>query len=183
MEVSEVRNNRKDRFTIYGGLSLAGFIVAAFCMLLFIFVRPVSGWEFFPAPHDDNFDIVLANPGSGLHNFDERTDLFNARQPVHGLVPPPNAVTTVWAMPRPAADLAADYDHKKTRIATLRTRTTARRAGFEIAEDVVLGIVSDIYLNSFQVPVFALDLSRRYFWPASFADRLGQISPPILTGY
>jgi hypothetical protein len=57
------------------------------------------------------------------------------------------------------------------------------QASIEIGEELVLGLVSDIYLNSLQVPVFALDLSRRYFWPPSLANRVGQISAPLVEQY
>jgi hypothetical protein len=150
MKFLKTRNDIGTRITRHCNLSLAGYFAAAFCMLLFFSVQPVCAWELFVTPHDNNSDTMVVDVKPD-DDFDGDGEA-NSQEFKNGSNP-------INARPS--------------------TPGFILQAGIEIGEELVLGLVSDIYLNSLQVPVFALELSRRYFWPASLADRAGQRSAPL----
>jgi hypothetical protein len=153
MKFLKVRNDRWAR-TRHCNLSLAGYFAAAFWMTLFFSIRPVYAWELFVTPRDNNFGNVIVDVKPD-DSFD-RDGETNSQEFKNGSNP-------INASPNTPAFIL--------------------QASIEIGEELVLGLVSDIYLNSLQVPVFALNLGRRYFWPTSLAGRVGQISAPLVEQY
>jgi hypothetical protein len=121
--------------------------------------------------------IVDADPNDQIRTIEDvdPNDDFdgdgktNSQEFIDGTNPINNTANT----PELILHAQAESDREDAGIAP---RPISMEAGLNIGEELLLDLISDIYLNSLQVPVFMLNFGQKYLWPASFADSVGLIS-------